>query len=109
VATVECALQSEATLGLFVWNSFGPVKFGQSGFDFGKKHEPFNDIIDGGVWWHCLERFNNAITSKWLLHGFDCNAHLAASEASVSSTPEFPTVGKFENRLLGPTNYQFSF
>lgn len=69
MATIQCALQSEATLGFFVRNTFGPVELGQSGFDFGEEYEPFNGVVNGGVWRHCLERLDNAIARKWLRHG----------------------------------------
>jgi hypothetical protein len=69
VATTECALQSEAMLGLIVRNALGPIKLGQSSFDFGQKYEPFNGIVDGGIWRHRLEGLDNAVPGKWLLHG----------------------------------------
>ena len=69
VATIECALQSEAMLGLIVRNALGRIKLGQSGFDFSQKYEPFNGIVDGGIWWHRQESLDNAVAGKWLLHG----------------------------------------
>ncbi len=69
VATIECALQSEAMLGLIVRNALGPIKLGQPSFDFGQKYEPFNGIVDGGIWRHRLEGLDNAVAGKWLLHG----------------------------------------
>ncbi len=69
MATKECALQSETMLGLIVRNALGPIKLGQSCFDFGQKYEPFNSIVDGGIWRHRLESLDNAVAGKWLLHG----------------------------------------
>src|SRR5271166_5433761 len=56
-------------LGLIVRNALGPIKLGQSSFDFGQKYEPFNGIVDGGIWRHRLEGLDNAVAGKWLLHG----------------------------------------
>jgi hypothetical protein len=56
-------------LGLIVRNALGPIKLGQSSFDFGQKYEPFNGIVDGGVRRHRLESLDNAVAGKWLLHG----------------------------------------
>jgi hypothetical protein len=48
-----------------VSNAFGPVKLGQSGFNFGQKNEPFNGVVDGGIWRHCLQRrIDNADAGK---------------------------------------------
>jgi hypothetical protein len=55
--------------GLIVRNPLGPIKLGQSSLDFGQKYEPFNGIVDGGIWRHRLEGFDNAVAGKWLLHG----------------------------------------
>jgi hypothetical protein len=56
-------------LGLIVRNALGPIKLGQSSFDFGQKYEAFNGIVDGGIWRHRLEGLDNAVAGKWLLHG----------------------------------------
>jgi hypothetical protein len=56
-------------LGLIVRNALGPIKLGQSSFDFGQKYEPLNSIVDGGIWRHRLEGLDNAVAGKWLLHG----------------------------------------
>jgi len=56
-------------LGLIVRNALGPIKLGQPGFDFGQKYEPFNGIVDGGIWRHRLENLDNAVAGKWLRHG----------------------------------------
>jgi hypothetical protein len=55
--------------GLIMRNALGPIKLGQSSFDFGQKYEAFNGIVDGGIGRHRLEGLNNAVASKWLLHG----------------------------------------
>ena len=60
-------------LGLIVRNALGPIKLGQPGFDFGQKYEPFNSIVDGGIGRHRLESLDNAVASKWLLHGLIVN------------------------------------
>ena len=49
-------------------NTFGPIEFGQSGFDFGQEHKALYCIVESGVWRHCLESFDNSIASKWFLH-----------------------------------------
>src|SRR5579872_2282967 len=69
VATRECALQSEAMLGLIVRNALVPIELGQSSFYFGQKDEPFNGIVDGGIRRHRLESLDNAVAGKWLRHG----------------------------------------
>ena len=94
-------------LGLLVWNSFGSIKFGQSGFDLGKEQEPFNGIVDGGVWRHCLERLDDAIAGKWLLHNLivmHVSRQAKVSERDANPEVSRPAVSKFENRLLRPTN-----
>jgi hypothetical protein len=78
-------------LGLLVWNAFGSVKLRQPGFDFGQEHEPFNGVVNGGIWRHCLERLNNAIAGKWLLHGLIVMHISPQAEVSASTTPKFPT------------------
>jgi hypothetical protein len=36
-------------LGLVVRNALGPIKLGQSGFDFGQKYKPLNGIVERPV------------------------------------------------------------
>ena len=60
-------------LGLIVRNTVGPIKLGQSSFDFGQKYEPLNSIVDGGIWRHRMESLNNAVAGKWLLHSLIVN------------------------------------
>ena len=73
MATIECALQPKAMLGLIVRNALRPIKLRQSGFDFGQKYELFNGIVDGGICRHRLESLDNAVAGKWLLHGLIVN------------------------------------
>lgn len=55
-------------LGLIVRYALVPIKLGQSSFDFRQKYEPFNGIVDGGIWRHRLESLDNAVAGKWLRH-----------------------------------------
>ena len=43
-----------------------PIKLGQSSFDFSQKYEPFNGIVDGGIWGHRLESLDNAVAGEIL-------------------------------------------
>jgi len=63
-ATIEGALHSKAMLGLIVRNALGPIKLGQSGFDFGQKYKPLNGIVDSRIWRHRLESLDNAVAGK---------------------------------------------
>src|SRR5579863_2464340 len=73
-------------LGLIVRNALGPIKLGQSSFDFGQKYEAFNGIVDGGIWRHRLEGLDNAVAGKWLLHGSIVNTFRGRWNYTLTST-----------------------
>jgi hypothetical protein len=79
-------------LGLVVRNALGPIKLGQSGFDFGQKYEPFNGIVDGGIWRHRLESLDNAVAGKWLLHGLIVK-HLSHRQGNYHAAQVKPKPG----------------
>lgn len=102
-------------LGFIVRNALGPIKLGQSGFDFRQKYQPFYGIVDRGIWRHRLKSFDNTVAGQWFLHDLIVKHILRQAELHVAANTHWnqnrAEIRHAEERCLaaplGPTSPTF--